>query len=71
MAQKRQQFLHDVWHGGKAGSLSAQSEARAWALREVWRADKKSEHGLLPFVRERVTKVGGGRPTKPTVFQLF
>ena len=40
-------------------------------VREQWKADGKSEYGLLVFVGERVTKVGGGRPSAPAIWQLF
>ena len=41
----------------RAGYLSAQSEAKLWAIREAWRIEKKSDHGFICFL----TFVGGWR----------
>ena len=35
MARSQQDVLREAWLGGRDGNLSALSEARAWALREV------------------------------------
>ena len=71
MVEKIQQLLKIAWLGGKKGSLGALAEARAWALREVWQADEKPEYGMLLFVSEHVTKVGGGNPSPQAISQLF
>ena len=58
----RQELLREAWLGGRTGSLSALSEAKAWALREVWRESGKPDHGMLSFIASKVKKVGvGGR----------
>ena len=54
-SRNAQQLLQAAWHGGRKGTLSASSQARIWAIREEWRAQGKSEHGLLTHV---VGKVG-------------
>ena len=41
----------------RAGYLYGQSEAKLWAVREVWRIEKKSDHGFICFL----TFVGGWR----------
>ena len=46
MASSTQELLRESWLGGRATNLSALSEARAWALREVWRDDGKAEYAL-------------------------
>ena len=72
----QQELLREAWLGGRVGSLSALSEARAWALREVWRESGKSDHGMLPFIACKVKKVGvggrvGGCPSPSAISQLF
>jgi hypothetical protein len=73
MGEDNQALLKKAWLGGKSGSLGALAEARAWALREVWRAEDKPEYGLLTFVCERVTKVGarGGNPSPEAIRQMY
>ena len=77
MEVRQQELLRAAWLGGRTGYLSAQSEARAWALREVWRASHESEHGMLTFIAQRVQKIGpqgrnnGGCPSHSAIFQLF
>ena len=67
----RQEVLRAAWLEGQQGRLSAQGEARAWALREAWKATQKTTYGMLSFVASHVTKVGGGQPTPSAVQQFF
>ena len=74
MANSRlQSLLEEAWTGGSRGHMSAVAEARAWALREVWREQHqgKGDSGLLSFVAARVKKVGGGNPSPSAVSQFF
>ena len=66
-------MLEEAWTGGSRGHMSAVAEARAWALREVWREQHqgKGDYGLLSFVAARVKKVGGGNPSPSAVSQFF
>ena len=41
MSKSRQELLKEAWLGGREGYISGQTQAKAWALREVW----KDEHG--------------------------
>ena len=41
MAKSKQELLQEAWLGGRVGTMSALTQARAWALREAWR----DEHG--------------------------
>ncbi len=41
----RDEILQAAWTGGTDGRLSAASQAKAWALREAWRADDRGSHG--------------------------
>jgi hypothetical protein len=48
--------------------MPALAEAKLWAAREVWRTEKKSEHGLQTFAAKLVTKSGtGDHPTQRAV----
>ena len=53
-----QAVLKQAWTEGAQGRLPAWEEAKAWALREVWRKQHKNDYGLLTFVADRVKKVG-------------
>ena len=57
--------------GGTEGNMSALSQARAWALREVWREDGKPDYGMLTFIAGKVQKVGGGSPGKQAMSKFF
>ena len=51
--------------------MSGKSQAKAWALREVWRDDKKPNYGMLPYICSKVKKVGGGHPSTSAMSQFF
>ena len=48
--------------------MSALNQARAIALRQAWRDLKDSEYGMLAYIRQKVEKIGEGRPSdrRPT-----
>ena len=71
MAEETQALLKKAWLGGKTGALGALAEARAWAIREVWKTEEKPNYGMLPFVCARVTKVGGGNPSTQSMMMMF
>ena len=71
MSDSHQEVLRKAWTEGRAGTLSALSEAKAWALREVWRSEGNSDWGLMNFVAERVEKIGGGNPQQPAISKFF
>ena len=54
--------LRDAWLAGPEGRLCGREQAKAWALREIWRADGKSAYGMLAFVAARVRKTEHGKP---------
>lgn len=66
-----QELLRKAWLSARHGNLSALSECKAWALREVWREQKDSDHGLLVFVSGRLKKQGGGCPQPEAIGKLF
>ena len=68
--------LRDAWLGGPEDRLCGREQAKAWALRECWREEHDSDHGLYKFVAARVNKTkdglpNGGNPTGDAVKQLF
>ena len=71
MGDTSQELLQRAWTQGRTGYLAAWSEAKAWALREVWRETHNSDHGLGTHVAGKLRKVGGGAPTSQAVMQLF
>ena len=71
MAESQQDLLRRAWTEGRDGNLSAMAEAKAWALREVWRAEGKGDWGLNSFVAQRVQKIGGGTPGQPSISKFF
>jgi len=66
-----QDVLKKAWCGGRKGHLSALSEARAWALREVWQDDGKTDYGMCTYIAGKVKKIGGGNPTRSAMRQFF
>ena len=68
--------LEDLWLSAPEGKLCAREQARAWALREIWVAEGKGQHGLYTFVANRVqtTKDGkpkGGAPVSQSIKDFF
>ena len=72
MAQSPQDMLKKAWLEGRRGNLSALSEAKLWAAREIWRVYNDSEHGLHKFAAGLVSKAGtGGAPTSKAVGDFY
>ena len=71
MSDSVQDVLKKAWLVARKGYLAPLEEAKAWALREVWRAEGKSEYGLNTFVASKVKKTGGGHPEREAVRKLF
>ena len=65
-----QDALRRLWHGGQEGRLSAWEVAKALGLRE---ASKELHDGTLnlPWVAQRLKKIGGGRPSTAGLLQLY
>ena len=68
-----QASLQRLWHAARDGNLTPWTQAKAWALREVWRDNAKtdSEYGLCTYVASKIVKKGGGHPTDAAVRKLF
>ena len=60
-----------AWTSATGVRLSAANQAKAWALREVWRDDGKGDHGLLQYVAGKVTNGNGKHPSYVAVKDLF
>jgi hypothetical protein len=75
MAASKQDVLREAWLGGREGYLSGMEEARAWALREVWRDEGKSSYGMLVHIAGKVYKTSSKKkkehPTPSALSQLF
>ena len=71
MADSKQALLRSTWLDAKDGSLSGREQAKAWALREVWKDDDKADHGMLTYIAGKLKKKDGGSPCSNAVKQLF
>ena len=69
--EAKQALLRDAWTQGRAGYLPAWEEAKAWALREMWRSDHDSDYGLVAYVAQKLKKIGGGNPVPQAVGKLY
>ena len=45
-----QDDMRALWLEAPEGKLCGREQAKAWALREVWRADGRSDYGMHLFV---------------------
>ena len=77
MAAQKQELLKELWCGGKPGTMSAQTEARAWALREAWQDEHGDKtYGMLPWIADKVWKINEEKqkkehPSKQALAKLF
>ena len=71
MAESKQDVLRSAWLDAKDGSLSGREQAKAWALREIWRDAGKADHGMKMYVASKLKKQGGGAPSASAVRQFF
>ena len=66
-----QQELRDLWLAGPPDKLCAPEQAKAWALREVWRVENKGSYGMNAFIAERVVKGDGSHPSSQAISKFF
>ena len=67
-----QRSMREMWLAGKQGGLSAREQAKAWALREVWKDTTTStKYGMHTWIADMLVKVGGGKPTNVSVKDLL
>ena len=62
-----QNVLETAWTKSAVGYLAPWAEAKAGALREIWRSEYESDHGLLIYVAGKVVKTGGGNPSPAAI----
>ena len=55
MTDSRQDILRSAWLDAKDGSLSGREQAKAWALREIWKDSGKADHGMKTFTAGKLT----------------
>ena len=71
MSDSQQALLRSAWLDAKDGPLSGREQAKAWAMREIWKGDGKPKHGMLMYIAAKLKKKGGGSPSCPALHQLF
>ena len=77
MAMSKQEVLKEAWMGGREGSMSGQTQAKAWALREVWRDEHgEKTYGMLTHIASKLYTITPPRkkkehPSPSALSQLF
>ncbi len=71
MTDSRQDLLRSAWLDAKDGSLSGREQAKAWALREIWKDSGKTDYGMKAFIAGKLKKKGGGPPSSEAMTQFF
>ena len=69
MSDSQQALLRSAWLDAKDGSLSGREQAKAWAMREIWKGDGKPKHGMQIYIAWKLKKKGGGSPSSPALHQ--
>ena len=59
--------LESLWKEGRDNALSPLEQMRAWALRTAQRDIGGDKAVNLEKIADRVTKVGGGHPTREAI----
>ena len=57
-----QEALKNFWLQAPEDRLCAREQAKAWALRELWREEGKGDYGLYSWVAGKVKKTKNGKP---------
>ena len=77
MTGSKQELLQEAWLGGRVGTMSAQTQARAWALREAWKDEHGDKtYGMLTHIASKLHVIGPPRakkepPTTSALIQFF
>ena len=71
MTDSKQDLLRSAWLDAKAGALSGREQAKAWALREIWKDDGKADFGMQTYIAGKLKKKDGRAPTSAAVRQLL
>ena len=51
-----QSLLQEALAAAPEGRLPAWEQAKAWALREVWRSEKTSEWGMVNYIASKLQR---------------
>ena len=57
-----QEEMRRLWLGAKEGAMCGREQARAWALRDVWKEEHDSEYGMYTSIANKLKKTLNGRP---------
>jgi hypothetical protein len=57
-----QDTLRKLWLQAPEGKLCGREQAKAWALREMWKAEGKGNYGMFALVASKVRKNKDGKP---------
>ena len=63
--------MRSAWLDAKEGSLSGKDQAKACALREIWRDAGKADHGMKTYIGGKLKKQGGGAPCLLVAYSLL
>ena len=71
-----QSKLHALWHRARTGTMTPWTEAKAWALREIYRENNKEkknpDFGVLVYVAAKLRKKCERQPpSAEAVRQLY
>ena len=65
MTGSKQELLQEAWLGGRVGTMSAQTQARAWALREAWKDEHGDKtYGMLTHIASKLYVISPPRAKK-------
>jgi len=73
----KQELLKEAWISGREGSMSGQTQAKAWALREVWKEEHgETAYGMLIHIPSKLYTITPPRgkkehPSPSALKQLF
>ena len=67
-----QEELRSFWLQAPVGKLGGREQAKAWALRDVWRAEGKGDWGMYTLIAGKVKKMfqeqpNGASPSVPSI----
>ena len=62
LAMPELETFEKLWIEGPENNLCGREQAKAWALREVWREQGKGQHGMYAFIASKVKKTKNGKP---------
>ena len=77
MAVSRQTVLKEAWLSGMMGRMSGQTQAKAWALRELWKEEHGDKiYGMLTHIASKLHVISPPRakkehPTNSALLQFF